>query len=61
MKVWVCEESNLEIYESEEAARAAYKVFCKETGTDYDEELFQDCYKPVEVWGVDDCYKQFQY
>lgn len=60
MKVWICDEDSLEIYNSEEAARAAYEWFCKIRGIKSNEERFYDCYRPVEVWGINDYNKQFE-
>ena len=44
--IWYCTEDGT-LYPNEKLARKYYKKWCKDTGTDYYEEIFTECYKPI--------------
>lgn len=58
-KIWVCTETHYPVFfADEEAARLDYRKWCKHEGEEFDEELFKQCYHPLEeaydIWTVKD-------
>lgn len=62
MEIWVCNECNGPVFfANEEAARLDYLKWCEHNGEEFDEELFKDCYGPLDkfydIWNVEDVRK----
>ena len=48
-ELWICLESyEPEYFDCKETARIAYEKWCKRYKKDYDESIFERCYKPIE-------------
>ena len=59
MEIWVCTETyGPTFFANEEAARLDYHKWCEHEGEEYDEELFRDCYYPLNeaynIWTTED-------
>lgn len=47
-EIWCCMEGDdYEFFDSEETARLAYKKWCTIYDEEFDEEIFQMCYRPI--------------
>ena len=44
--IWYCTEDGT-IYPNEVEARKAYREWCEAHYSEYDEEIFKDCYHPI--------------
>lgn len=48
-EIWATNEgTELELFDSEETAREAYKIWCKLYNEQFDEDTFKMCYVPLE-------------
>ena len=48
-ELWVCLENyQPEYFDCKETAQIAYRKWCKQYQEDYDESIFEMCYKPIE-------------
>lgn len=57
-EVWVCFEGSVpEFFDSEETAKIAYEMYCKQYKLFYSEKIFEMCYKPLSksatIWTKD--------